>query len=52
MSDPATPGSSQPQQNSSSSTPTPRPETQAATHRDKTMAEFLALMDNYAPIVK
>ncbi|KAG1474069.1 hypothetical protein G6F56_000579 [Rhizopus delemar] len=51
MSDPATPGSSQPQQNSSSSTPTPRPETQAATHRDKTMAEFLALMDNYAPII-
>ena len=51
MSNPTTPGNNPIQPSSSSSAPTPRPETQATANREKTMAEFLSLMDNYAPIV-
>ncbi|KAG0742845.1 hypothetical protein G6F57_006536 [Rhizopus arrhizus] len=51
MSNPATPGNNPIQPSSSSSAPTPRPETQATANREKTMAEFLSLMDNYAPII-
>ncbi|CAO3678192.1 unnamed protein product [Rhizopus stolonifer] len=40
MSDPATPGSSQPQQNSSSSAPTPRPEAQATTHHTNAVTDY------------
>ncbi|KAG1587513.1 hypothetical protein G6F48_005883 [Rhizopus delemar] len=51
MSNPATPGNNPIQPSSSSSAPTPRPEIQATANREKTMAEFLSLMDNYAPII-
>ncbi|KAG1336487.1 hypothetical protein G6F62_006240 [Rhizopus arrhizus] len=51
MSNPTTPGNNPIQPSSSSSAPTPRPETQATANREKTMAEFLSLMDNYAPII-
>ncbi|KAI9267468.1 transcription initiation factor TFIID 23-30kDa subunit-domain-containing protein [Sporodiniella umbellata] len=50
MGDPATPGNGSFQQ-SLPSAPPQKTETPAANSRDKTMAEFLALMDNYAPII-